>query len=259
MHLFIKVTTVLIMTISLAFRIYECIKRQGEVSSDIVSWTTPDFFRMFNAYNNVLFNITLWRSIWKFRSFNKLFVIAAQYKIIFKTSTSNILYKFLIDMLPYCFWGFTISTSLAMAIRSSSENQGIFKCAFDNTYMGLCIIAYYFRHLAGSLEEFIIIIMILPLWICVNSFVKQVEINKWRLTKQTYLIIRQITDSVNEIIWPNVLIRTLQNFVFYAFNMDALLASPDLIRRLRILVFFVNACCFSYFGADISYKVNKYI
>lgn len=78
----------------------------------------------------------------------------------------------------------------------------------------------------------------------------------WELIKQPYLVLRQMTDIVNDIIWPNILIRTVHNFVFYAFNIDALLASTDITRRLRILVFFINACWFSYLGADILYKVS---
>lgn len=251
------------MTISFAFRIHECIKRQGDVPIHIASWSTPDFFRIFNGFNNIFLNYTLWRSVWKFKSFQNLFSVAVLYKLLLKANKSNKIYKLFMSLVPYCFWGFTVSSSLAMAITSSSEHQGIFKCTLDSSYMSACKIAYYFRHLAGSLEEFIIISTILPLWLCVNNFLKQVDLDlenkrkfQWTSIKQRYLIIRQITDSVNEIIWPNVLLRTLQNFVFYAFNMDALWAFSEDVKKIRILVFFVNACRFSYLGADISYKVT---
>lgn len=123
-------------------------------------------------------------------------------------------------------------------------------------------LAYYVRHHVGIFEEFFILFMILPVWFTVKSFVKQVTNNvnayDWESVKHSYISIRRMTDLVNDIIWPNLFVRLVQMFVYYSFNLDAILATNEQVKRIRVIIYFVAACCFFYLGADVSYKVISY-
>ncbi len=165
-------------------------------------------------------------------------------------------------LFPFFMWMLAITISVAVLFQPSFDTDKLTSIV-AYTYV---LAAYYLRNLIGFIEEFFILIIIIPFWFCVNGFVKHVEenfqkthpLNKMHCEsiKTSYLMIRNLTTIINDIIWPNMALSTILSFGYYSFNFGSLSTSRNLGQNIRYIVCLLNAVCFYYLGADISHRVR---
>lgn len=108
--------------------------------------------------------------------------------------------------------------------------------------------------------------IVMPFWYFVKTFVNEiariarndkfVNFSQWKYIKQRYLMVRDYTDLVNEIIWPNVFVHTVLNFAYFPFKLELLKGSGELFYSLQFLAVCANLGCFYYLAADACRQVG---
>lgn len=243
-----------IMILNIGFRLFECQRILQSTQSSNKTWTAPPLFMVFHGYLNILFQCTVWQSVWKHKSFLKLFLFINQNKFFHHECQTRVRF-----ILPIVVWIFINSVAFVRTIESSNEEKMLSNLLTNPT---LCTVIFkvlcYVRHLVGFFEEIFILVMVIPLWFFPRNFLKAIKQVRypWEFLKQQYIAIRGLFDVVNDIIWPNVFIHTVENFVYYSFNLDMFMTSSDFSRGMQFLIYFVNGCVFYYLAADLCDKVS---
>lgn len=269
-HWYLHVTTQVlyyfIMDTGFGLRVFEFYHMWTKIPTNM-SWTPLILYNIFCSIVNLLFHCTIWRSLWKRELFCKLFNFGEQCKVKnLKPRKTFPNLQSMFYLLPYCTWALSIVVSLQLSSRSRIKNTLQFLFV-EYPFLETCLtIACYFRHLVGFMEEFFILFVIAPFWYFVSVFVKEVttftihanflKTSRWNCIKQQYLRIRDYTDLVNEIIWPNVFVHTILNFVYFPYKLEVLKNSGELLHGIQFLAICVNLGCFYYLGADACRKVR---
>ncbi len=136
---------------------------------------------------------------------------------------------------------------------------------FDKSIGCLMIPITYWRHLCGYFEEFYITMFILPTWVYVNGFLKdivQTRLQNRNTIRSKYLSVKHLVDIVNDIIKANLIIYTMAVLLSYSFTYSfsyhvksGFNGTVQNFQRMKFNIFVTNTICLFCFGADISQKV----
>ncbi len=291
------------MILNFYYRFYECRKIYQQIPDNREEWSPPIFFRVFYSYTNILFYFSTWNILWRHtRSLSELLEFPT-YRSQFRTNFLNKIFgklSFIVSIIMICLS--VILTILGVGLLGTYNSQthtswfsryiqagkdllfitndtSYYKTErfsyFEITLGVVTIFCYYLRHLVGIFEEFLTLIIILPLWVHVLGFItslQDAQASSWSSIRNEYLHIKRIIDKVNHIIWAHVFLHILIIVFAYSYTLTFIFNSimpsknettlgvdkfvPLKGHQLRFFVKFVINVLKYYCSADINCKVK---
>ncbi len=137
------------MIINIAFRLSECHQILKKTPSSNKTWTAPIFFMVFHGNLNISYHCTIWRSVWKRKSFLNLFKFIEQCKF-FQYKRQNP-----VRLLPsFGIWVLLNSAAFIRKIWSSNDGNEFANLLPNPTlFSAVFKMLYYIRHLVGFLKN----------------------------------------------------------------------------------------------------------